>query len=186
MVTFKSPFILFVSSSVRSFEVTTQSKRRSARARSMPGRLRDQRGERLELEEADGTAAGAGSAGTTRRGVDLAQREGAAGGGEAAGEGTGLGVEAGVGEADDRGAGLDAAEPRGEVAVPCAQAGGAAPKLLHVPLLAGAGPARRLAVRDPAPEPTLRQLVVVGGDCCGQRWRRRRRVLLRRRGCGGG
>jgi len=99
------------------------------------GRLRDQRGEHLQLEEAAGTAAP-----VSRRGhgcgIHLAQREGAASGGKAAGEGAGLGfgAQAGVGEADQRGAGLHAAEPRGEVAVAGAEAGGVAPKLLQVPL----------------------------------------------------
>jgi len=59
---------------------------------------------------------------------------GTARGGEAAGEGAGLGAQASVGEADQRGAGLHAVEPRGEVAVAGVEAGGAAPKLLQVPL----------------------------------------------------
>ena len=120
--------------------------------------LHDQRGERLQLQ-----AAGAGG----RGGVDLPQLDGAARGREAPAQGAGLGAQPGVAEPDQRGAGLHAAEARGELAVAGAEPGGARAELLQVPLFARAGPPRRLPVRDLAPETAL-----VG---------RRRRLLLGRR-----
>lgn len=57
--------------------------------------------------------------------------------------------------AEERGEVGGAGEPRGELAVLGAVAREAAPELLEVALLPHAGAARRLAVRDHAPEPAL-------------------------------
>jgi hypothetical protein len=123
--------------------------------------LHDQRGQRLQLEAGAGRGGGGG--------VELPERYGALCGGEAAAQGGALGAEAVVAEPDERGARLQAAEVRGELAVAGAEAGGARAELLEVPLLARAGAARGLPVRDLATEPP--SLFLVGG----------RRVLLRRR-----
>jgi hypothetical protein len=88
------------------------------------------------------------------RGVELPpERYGALRRGEAAAQGGALGEEVVVAEPDESGARLQATEARGELAVAGAEAGGARAELLEVPLLARAGAARGLPVRDLATEP---------------------------------
>ncbi|KQJ85649.2 hypothetical protein BRADI_4g00812v3 [Brachypodium distachyon] len=113
------------------------------------------------------------------------EREGAAGGGEAAGQRVRLGAKPGVGDVRGGGARPGGAEARGEVAVPGPESRLRGPLLLQVPLLPRPRPPRRLPVRDPPPQPPQPLPVAPGSGVCGGAYgsgrARRGLVLLRRR-----